>query len=500
MEQSGILKRKAIIGMIWSFSSLILNQGIQFIVQIILARLLLPKDFGIVGLLTVFIAISQIFIDAGFTNALIREKDPSNEDYSTVFYFNLGMAVTIYCIIFIMAPFAGRFYNEPQLTAVLRVMSFVLIISSFGIIQRTMLTKKIDFKKQTKIDIFASIISGVVAIVFALKGAGVWSLVVKTLAMQAIQSICLCWINRWKPLLCFKMSSFKKFFNFGWKLLCSGILDTLYNNLYLLIIGKAYSTVELGYYTNAQKLRDAVSQSTSLSVQKVGYSVLSTIKSNDDKLKAGYRKIIKASVFVTFPVIIVLIVIARPLITLIFSTKWTNSIWFFQVLCLAGMLYPLHALNLDILQVKGRSDLFLKLEIIKKILGMIIIISILYFNLGIRILVWGLVVISVMSYFINSFYSGKLLDYSTYDQLKDIAPVICSSAITAIITEAVAYLLPDIYIVQIFVGLTIGIISYLTICRILKVQEIKLIINLFRKLRSVCSDKLSLHKYYNRDI
>lgn len=471
MEQT-TLKKKTISGLFWSFSDLIANQGIQFIIQIILARLLVPKDFGIIGMITVFIAISQSFIDSGFTNALIREKEVSQEDYSTVFYFNLAMAVLMYAILFFSAGIISRFFKEPQLMAILRVIAIVLIINSFGLIQRTMLTKSINFKTQTKISIMSSIISGIIAVIFAYVGFGVWSLVIKTLTMQLIQSLLLCIYNKWVPSLVFRMDSFKKLFGFGWKLLVSGLINTLYNNLYFLIIGKAFSAIDLGYYTNAQKLRDTASQSISSSVQKVSYPVLSSIKEDKEKLRDGYKKIIKMSVFITFPLMIGLAVIANPLIRLIFGSKWINSIDSFQILCLAGMLFPLHAINLDILQVKGRSDLFLALEIIKKVIGLISIIIVLFFKLGIIGLLWAAVATSFIAYFINSYYSAEMLSYSTMDQIKDITPAFIASVLMMIVVYFSGIILPNNNLIKLIVQTIIGIVSYVSICKIMKLEEL----------------------------
>lgn len=470
MHEQSTLKKKTISGLFWSFSDLIANQGIQFIIQVILARLLVPEDFGIIGMLTVFIAVSQSFIDSGFTNALIREKEPSQEDYSTVFYFNLFMAVLMYIVLFSSAGAISRFFIEPQLVAILRVIAIVLIINSFGLIQRTMLTKSINFKIQTKISAISSIVSGIIAVIFAYSGFGVWSLVIKTLTMQLIQSLLLCIYNRWIPSVGFKLDSFKRLFGFGWKLLVSGLLETLYNNLYFLIIGRLFSVVELGYYTNAQKLRDTASQSITTSVQKVSYPVLSSIKEDEDKLRAGYKKIIKTSVFITFPLMIGLAVVASPLIRLIFGQKWINSIIPFQILCFAGMLFPLHAINLDILQVKGRSDLFLGLEIVKKVIGLITIAIALFFKSGILGLLWVAVINSYISYFINSYYSAELLSYSTIEQIKDIAPAFIASVLMAIVVYLSGAILHNNNLVKLLVQFITGVVVYVGVCKIGRIE------------------------------
>lgn len=486
--QQTTLKKKTISGLFWSFSDLIANQGIQFIIQVILARLLVPKDFGIIGMITVFIAISQSFIDSGFSNALIREKEPSKEDYSTVFYFNLVMAILMYVILFLCANPISRFFNEPQLIAILRVLALVLIINSFGLIQRTMLTKSINFKTQTKISVISSIISGIIAVIFAYVGFGVWSLVIRTLAMQLIQSLLLCIYNRWLPSLVFRMDSFKRLFGFGWKLLVSGLINTLYNNLYYLIIGKSFSAIDLGYYTNAQKLNDTACQSISASVQKVGYPVLSSIKEDEDRLREGYKKIIKTSVFITFPLMIGLAAVANPLIRLIFGPKWVNSIKYFQVLCFAGMLYPLHAINLDILQVKGRSDLFLGLEIIKKVIGLLSIAIVLFSKLGILGLIWAVVINSYIAYFINSYYSAELLDYSTMKQIRDVTPVFIASISMGTMLYFSGAILPNSNLVKLVAEFIIGVVIYLGLCKVARIEELntmsELLSSIFKKVKT----------------
>lgn len=472
MQEQSTLKKKTISGLFWSFSDLIANQGIKFIIQVILARLLVPKDFGVIGMITVFIAVSQSFIDSGFTNALIREKEPSQDDYSTVFYFNLFMAVLMYLVLFFSAGAISNFFKEPQLIAILRVIAIVLVINSFGLIQRTMLTKNINFKTQTNISVISSILSGVIAVIFAYMGFGVWSLVIQTLVMQFIQSLLLCLWNQWVPSLIFSIDSFKRLFGFGWKLLVSGLINTLYNNLYFLIIGKAFSPVELGYYTNAQKLRDTASQSVTTVVQKVSYPVLSSIKEDEEILRAAYKKIIKTSVFITFPLMIGLAVVASPLVRLVFGQKWINSIPFFQILCLAGMLFPLHAINLDILQVKGRSDLFLRLEIIKKVVGVSLIAIVLFLKLGIIGLLWAAVLSSYIGYFINSYYSAEMLSYSTMQQIKDIIPAFIASVLMAIVVYFSGAILPNNNLVKLIVQFIIGVVVYVGVCKFGRIEEL----------------------------
>lgn len=482
MQESSSLKKKAISGLGWSFLDLIANQGIQFIIQVILARLLLPKDFGIIGMITLFIAISNSIIDSGFSNALIREQQASQEDYSTVFYFNLVMALIMYGVLFLSADTISIFFKEPELIFILRVLSLTLIINSFGLIQRTILIKNIDFKTQTRISIISSIVSGTVAIIFAYMGYGVWSLVIRILLLQFIQSLLLCLVNRWVPSLIFKIDSFKRLFGFGWKLLASGLINTLYENLYFLVIGRGFSTLELGYYTNASKLRDTASQSITSSVQRVSYPVLSSIEGDNDKLKLVYKKIIKNAVFITFPMMIGLAAIATPLISLLFGDKWMPSIYYFQVLCFAGMLLPLHAINLNILQVKGRSDLFLKLEIIKKVIALTAIAIVMFMGFGIKGLLWAAVLNSYIAYFINSYFSAELLAYSTKQQIRDIMPIFTAAILMGVIVYISGLVLPDNNLVKLIAEIIIGFLSYVGISKITKIEELNTVYDLIGSL------------------
>ncbi|XZM23876.1 lipopolysaccharide biosynthesis protein [Clostridium perfringens] len=477
------LKSKSLSGIFWTFSETVLNQGIQFLIQIFLARLLLPEEFGLIGMITVFIAVSNSIIDSGFTNALIREKNPTQEDYSTVFYFNLLTSVILYIILYILSPQISLFFNQPKLLNILRILAITLIINSFSIIQRTILTKKINFKVQMNINIVSSLVSGIIAVVLAFKGFGVWSLVFRTIIMQTMQSILLCIFNHWKPSLVFSIKSFNKLFSFGWKLLVSGLIDTLYNNLYYLIIGKIYSPVDLGYYTNAQKLRDVAATSISTSVQKVTYPVLSEIQDDKDELINAYRKIIKNSVYITFPIMIGLSSVARPLIMLLFGDNWISSIEYFQILCIAGMLYPLHAINLNILQVKGRSDLYLRLEIIKKVISLILIFIAIFSRLGVIALIWIMVVNSIISFFINSYYSKDIIGYSTIEQIRDILPILFMTIIMGIVTLLFGKIIPFNNLIKLIAQVSLGSVIYISLSCILKIEEFNTMLDIFKKFK-----------------
>lgn len=416
------LKTKTIHGMFWSFSDTVMTQSLSFLIQIILARILLPEDFGLIGVIAIFLAIANSIIDSGFSNALIRKKEVSQKEYSTTFIFNLAIAALLYILLFLSAPAIAGFFQADQLIPILRVISVILIIDSFGMTQRIMMIRRIDFKAQAKMSCIASSLSGVSAIILAYWGYGVWALVFRIIVMQSMQTVLLCYYNRWKPAFLFHTGSFRELFQFGWKLLLSRMLDAFYQNLYYMIIGKYFSVTALGYYTNAKKLNDVASQALSAAVQKVSYPVLSAMQDDRQKLRSGYRRIIRSTMFIAFPLMIGLSAVSEPFILFMFGEKWAASVPYVQLMCVEGMLYPLHSINLNILQVKGRSDLFLRLELIKKMIFTLIVAAVMYVQGGIVGLILGGAASSVISYFINAYYSAALISYSIKEQLKDISP------------------------------------------------------------------------------
>ncbi len=478
MHRSMGLKQKTTSGLFWSFTDLISNQGIQFILQVILARILLVKDFGLIGMITIFIALANSIVDSGFSQVLIREPELKQDDYSTVFFFNLSLAVGLYLVLFFSSSIISEFFSEPQLVLILRVLSLVVIINSFGIVQRVMLVRNIDFKTQAKISLVASISSGMIAVFLAYFGFGVWSLVFRTLIMQFMSAFLLSLHNKWKPTLIFRQRSFFRFFNCGSRLLVAGLINTIYNNLYFVIIGRFFSTLDLGYYTNASKLETAASVSITGALQRVSYPVLCSMQKNENRLREGFSKIIRTSAFLVFPLMVFLAAVADNLIKFLFGDKWLTSIPYFQILCIAGMLYPLHAINLNILQVKGRTDLFLRLEIIKKTIFTITIIVSLLLDLGIIGLVWVMVINSYFAYFVNTLYSGKMISYSFRDQLKDVIPAFGLSFIMGILVYLAGMFISNGVLFKLIFQLFIGITTYICLCKLFKVREISIVRNL----------------------
>lgn len=459
MDES--LKNQTVKGVGWSFADNIANSGITFLVGLVLARILSPTEYGIMAMIAIFIAISNSIIDSGFSNALIRKIDSKREDYNTVFYFNLLVGILLYIILFFCSPSISHFFNEPILIPVTRVIGLVLIVNALAIIQRTILVKEIDFKTQTKVSLIASILSGIVGIGMALFGCGVWSLVGQQLSRQLLNTLFLWIYGSWRPIWEFSMNSFKELFGFGSKLLLSGLINTVYNNIYYIIIGRFYSSAQLGQYTRAEQFNSIFSSNLTTVVQRVSYPVLSSIQDDPERLKQAYRRIIKTTMLVTFACMLGLAAVAKPLILILIGDKWLPAIAFLQIICFSGMLFPLHAINLNILQVKGRSDLFLKLEIIKKIIAIGPIIIGVF--LGIKYMLWGGVLTSTIAYLLNSYYSADLIQYPTKEQIKDILPTFAVSAVVASIMWSFSLLDISIYVllpIQCIAGLFLAILIY----------------------------------------
>ena len=480
MRERVSLKDKTVSALFYSFGSFIANSGIQFVIGIILARLLLPKDYGLLGMIMVFIAISQTFIDGGMTTALIREKEVSNEDYSTVFYYNLLLAIVMYALLFISANAISLFFREPLLVVIIRVAGLNLIIGSFGLIQRTILVRKLDFKTQTKIEVIASVSSGALAIYLAYHGYGVWALVIKLITMQIITSFLFVVYNKWIPLFTFNLNSFKKLFGFGWKMLVTGLLATTYQNIYNVIIGRMYSTTQLGYYTKAYQISEMAIFSIVTPVTKVSYPVLSKLREDNESFKAGFKKIIKNASFLTLPVMVGLAAVAEPLIQVLFGDNWVPMVPYFQILCLCGWLTPHVALNYNLMLVKGRSDLFLGMDIVNLFIGLISIGIALAFNLGIYGLLWIRVINGIIALFVTSYFSKEFVSYSTKEQIGDIIPAVTISILMGIVVYISGLMLPLHNAVKLPLQVTIGVITYIALSKLARIEELDMVYQLIK--------------------
>ena len=417
-EQS--LKNKTVKGVAWSAVDNVSQHVVTFVVSVVLARLLTPDDYGLIGIVTIFTLVSQALVNAGFTSALIRKKDATDDDYNTVFIVNLCISLILYFLIYIGAPAIAKFFNRHELIDLVRVTSIGVIIGALALVQQTRLTTCIDFKSQTVITVAASVISGIFGIIMAFLGFGVWALVAQLLSLQIVKTIGLWIVNKWIPKLRFSSNSFHELFGFGWKMMVSSVLDTVWKELYQVVVGKFYTPATLGQYTRSQQFASLFSRNLTSVIQRVTYPVLSNIQNNKERMVSAYRRIIKTTMFVTAISMFFLGAISEPLLYCLIGPKWHDAAMYLPLICISGSLYPLHAINLNMLQVQGRSDLFLGLEIIKKIIGLLPLVVCVFY--GVMPMLYVNLITGLIAYFLNSYFPGKLLGYSSWMQLNDVAP------------------------------------------------------------------------------
>lgn len=421
------LKHKTLRGAVWSFAERFTAQGIHFLVMIVIARRLSPKEFGLIGMLAIFLAVAQSLIDSGFSQALIRKQNRTDVDKNTIFYFNIVVSVILYLLFYLISPWVASFYEEPHLSEIMRVICLVVVIDSFAVVQRANYVVAIDFKTQTKATLIAAVVSGIIGIYLAYHGYGVWALVYQQISSSATNVIVLWAFSHWYPRLVYSWKSFKDLFGFGSKLMLSGLLDTLYRNIYQLVIGKAFSAESLGYYTNAHRFSDFPSSNLTTVLQRVTYPILCTIQDDDERLAVAYRKFLRLSAFIIFPLMCVLAAVSYPLIDLVLGNQWHYTAVLMIPVCFQMMWYPIHSINLNLLQVKGRSDLFLRLEIIKKVIGVTILFCSLPF--GLLVMCYTGIMSTVLCLAINTYYTGKLINVGFFIQMKDISATLFLSLI-----------------------------------------------------------------------
>lgn len=453
------LKSKTVKGLGWSALDNVTKIGVTFVVSIILARLLSPDEYGLIGILTIFISVFNAIVDSGFTNALIRKKDISDVDYSTVFYTNLVLSVFMALALFLCAGPIAHFFEREELIALTQVMSCVVVINALCIVQKARTTKNIDFKTQAKVTFIASLSSGVIGIVMAYMGYGVWALVGQQISSQFITTAFFWIFNRWIPKLEFSRDSFREMWSFGWKMLVSTLIDTIWKEIYQVVVGKCYSPATLGLYTRAKQFSQLFSSNLTSIIQRVSYPVLSSIQDDRDRLREAYKRVIKTTMLPTFVLMYGMAAVAKSMVIVLIGEKWLGCVGFLQIICIYGALYPLHAINLNMLQVQGRSDLFLKLEIIKKIISLGPILLGIFVDIYLMVL--GSLVTSCISYYLNAYYSGPFLNYGIKDQVKDIWPSLKIAIIMAIPVGAMQFIPINPFVLlplQILVGMTIVLI------------------------------------------
>ena len=475
------LKKKTVKGTIWSSIERFSVQAIQFVVMIFMARVLTPADYGIVGMVTIFIAISQSLIDSGFSQALIRKQDRTQIDNSTVFYFNIVVGALLYFILFFCAHPIARFYNEPILVPVTRIVSLSLPITSLAVVQRAILTINLDFKTQAKASLAGAVATGAVGLSMAYTGYGVWALVWAQVAGTFLNVIILWIVAHWRPSWIFSKNSFKELFSFGSKLMVSGLIDILYRNIYLIVIGKIFKASDLGFYTRAKNFSEFASTNISGILQRVSYPVLCTMQDDDARLSEVYRKFLRLSAFVIFPLMTGMAGVAQPLIVSILTDKWFYASVLLVPICLGGMWYPIHAINLNLLQVKGRSDLFLKLEIWKKVIGIAILCGTI--PLGLYWMCWGAVLSSIIALIINTHYTGILLNLGFFKQMTDLLPVLILSLAMGVASWAIVTFIPMPSGGALAAGVATGIAVYLGGAVIFRFKELSEVISIIKHRR-----------------
>jgi len=412
------LKKQVLSGIVWTFAQQAGVQIINFGVQIVLARLLMPEMFGLIAMINVFIAIGKLLMDGGMTTSLIRTNNPDNLDYSTVFSTNILVSLVFYILIFFGAPYISIFYEQPILTDLIRVFALSFIINAFVAVHVAKLTKEMNFKKQMTIQIPSTLIGGTTGITMAYLGYGVWSLVWLNLSQALALSIQYWFFSGWRPGFKIDKSKWKYHFNFGYKMTLSGLLDRIYNNAYNIIIGKFFAPAQVGFFTQAETMRLFPVGQISSVIGKVTYPLFANIKT-DVELKIAYKKTMKLVLCIVIPMMLILILVAEDFFLLLFGEKWLPSVPYFQILSIASIVRPISTYNLNILKVKGRSDLFLKVEVIKKIFGVIAIAVALPF--GVMAMVISLTVVSYAFVLTNMIASGRLINYNVGEQLKDIS-------------------------------------------------------------------------------
>ncbi len=425
------LGQKTLTGILWKTVQQLSHKCTAIVVTLLLARFLVPEDYGLVAMMAVFLAVAESLMKSGFTQALIRLENARQVDFNTAFYSNIALGIISYAVLFFSAPYIAAFYEETRLTVLIRVAGLNILVHSLQVVQVASLSRNLNFKAQFQASLPAALVSGGVAVGLAYLGFGVWALITQMIVYSLVTTVLLWKFQGWMPTLGFSRESLKGMYNFGYKLFLSGLLNSISTNLYIIVIAKLFSTTIAGHYFFADKLKKIVIRQLVTSIQTVTYPALATLQSDHQRLKDGYRKVIGTTTFLLFPLIVILAATAQPLFELLLPEKWGPAAPYLQLMCLAGLFYPLHSINLNILKVKGRSDIYLGLEVFKKIL-MIVVISISY-RYGVYGMLYGQIVSTILSYVPNAYYSTKLIGYTIREQLADFFPNLMTALSVGII-------------------------------------------------------------------
>jgi O-antigen/teichoic acid export membrane protein len=461
-------KRKIINALSWSFIESIVMRGIQFIIGVILARLLFPEQFGLIGMLLIFIALARTFAESGFGAALIQKRDATQIDICSIFYFNLFVGLMAAGLLILAAPWIARFYNQPVLTPLMRVLSLTIVINSFAMIQENLLYREINFKAQTLISLIAGLLSGGVGIGFALAGFGVWSLAIQQVSVSFFRAVCLWVVSPWRPAAVFSLDALRKMFGFSSRLLFTGLLNQVFDNIYYLVIGKLFSAGDLGRFTRARTFQDLPSQTLADVVGRVAFPVFSRCQDDSARLKRGLKKISTAMAMLNFPLMIGLAATAHPFVMVLLGQKWTGCVPYLQSFCALGLMYPLFAMNLKLLESKGRSDLTLRLQVINRILTVVGIL--ITWRWGISAMILGLTVAQAVSFYFNCVLVEDLIDYSPMEYLRDLAPYFMIATLMGVIVFFVGLLRLPGNLLMLSVQGFVGTAVYLSLCWVLQLS------------------------------
>jgi len=487
-ESEENLKSKAVNGVAWSFIGSYANKFIQFVISLILARLLTPADYGLIGMLGFFMGLASTIIDSGFSNALIQYKNRDNRDFCTVFYVNFGLSLLMYGILAVTAPWIADFYNQPQLTSIIRIYCLTLVIGSLAAINSIQLTIELQFKTSTVISTASALLSGCVGLLFAFMDFGVWSLVFQQISAGAFRVILLLYYVRWRPSFIFSVASFKRLFAFGSKLLVSNLLHTAYSNMYPLVIGKQFSAADLGYVTRGQAFNEMAAGTINGALCSVAFPVLTKVQDDDQKLLELYGKYIKMSAFAICPIILFLCGIAKPLVIFLLTEKWIPCILLLQILSISYIWDGIIKINLNLLYVKGRSDLILRLEIIKKTIAFsILVISVLIGNLIIFCV--GMTIYSCIALYINTYYTNKILNFGFLKQMRQIAPYLGFGFIIMVEAIFFSWIIPN-SLISLIVSTVTCIPTYILLCKATNQYALKETINILAPKLGATGQKL----------
>jgi teichuronic acid exporter len=474
------LKSIAAKGIFWSAVDKFAVQIGQFVVSVVLARILIPEDFGLIGMLAIFMALSQTFIESGLGIGLIQRQDRTDIDFSTVFVFNLLVSGFFYLLLFFSAPYISLFFNQPQLTDLVRVLGLTLFLNALAIVQKTKLTIAMDFKSIAMSNVIAVIAGGLCGIVAAINGYGVWSLVVQSLVWSLATSVSLWFLSSWSPSVSFSKKSFNSLFGYGSKILLAGLYAQLLNNIYNICLGKFYPTASLGYYTRAKSFAD-VSAGTIVSIiQQATFPVLAAVQNDQEKLVSIYSRMIRMSAFLIIPLMTLIALLAKPIVILLLTEKWVSLIPLLQWMVFARIFLPMSAINMNLLNAVGRSDLYLKVDLSK--LPLTILAMIITIPLGLKAIIIGHVVTSAIAFVINAYLPGKFYGYGAVKQLKDMLPVFFATIGMAISVLVLSYFIKNL-ILELLLGVVLGAVTYLFICWALKLEELKEAWQLLLKLK-----------------